>query len=263
MPAISVTLFVELLAVLTTGYLVTVSCLFLGYFLRVGFHFVGIFSVFDFTSQAVIMLPVAMTLLLLMAFAADAANGLAQKYKIPFTQALQGFAILGLVALAMLTDGGEPGRDYTGWLLLILMFAGGALIELRSDLAGDKRDWTSIAAKVVSVALAAVLGLGLVGFYWADVELQGQDTLAFQPKDGACIDAMILKSSASGVLIVNRSAGLFPLQDERLPGSGWANDFRRERIEFHPFESVSWTRRGTCRSDEPPVAEPPPPGVPS
>lgn len=246
MPQISVSLFVEVLAVLTTGYLVTVACLFLGYFGALDFQFIGLFSIFDFTSQAVILFPFVVSALLAVAGGAQAAEGIAKQFKVPLKEAIQGLLIVA-VLLGGLAESLGIGEAFpveyqlTGFLLLVVVFVGGTLSELRQELAADPVPWASVSFSIaISVALLAA-GLAFIGAYWAHADISGEATVAFEPQSKACFEAVVLKSSPTGVLVLNRSAAAVQslTQDDRE--RGWNG-----RLEFHSFDALGAVKHGSC-----------------
>jgi hypothetical protein len=246
MPPISIALFVEVLAVLTTGYLITVACLFLGYFGALDFQFIGLFSILDFTSQAAILFPFVTAMLITVAGAGEAAERLARHYKVPFKEAVQ-FVLIGAVLLGAFAEQLGIGHAFpveyqlATFLLLVAVFGGGTLYDMRKELATEPVPWASVVFSIAIVTTLSAAGLGFIGAYWAHADTAGEDTVAFEPQGKPCFEAVLLKSSSAGVLILNRSRVAVNSLTEAERERGWNG-----RLEFHSFDALGSIKHGAC-----------------
>jgi len=228
---LSVTFFVEILALLSTGYLVTIACLFFGYFANIDLQFMSLFSVFDFTSQAVIVLPAALAALFVFTLWAQTLAGVAERLKIPFGTAVKGLAAGILAVMTLVTALGikligdvfSVGQAAWAAVILAVVFGGALMFELRKEIA--EQNWSSAASSAVLLAAAAGGALVIVGYLWCQFDVASEARFAVKPKDGGCFRATLIKSSETGVLVLNGDAS---------------------RFEFLPFEAIEFVRAGAC-----------------
>jgi hypothetical protein len=236
MPTISVALFVEVLAVLTTGYVLTVSCLFLGYFLGLEFRFISLFSVFDFTSQAVVLFPFVVAVLFVFTAGAQVLDSIARRFNVPFREVLWGLGVLAAFAVAigdfldirLFDDSAAVEEVLTIVLVGLALLCGALLFELQKELNAQPPKWLAAAVSLVMLIAATSAALLSIGVYWAQADLQRGDNIAVYSNVNTCSDVRLLKSSAAGVLVLSRTANA---------------------LEFHAFESIRNMRAGECQPE--------------
>jgi len=277
MRRISVALFVEVLAVLTTGYLVTVGFFFLGYFAALNFRFMGLFSVFDFTSQAMIVAPFAFVALAIGPLVVKQLQKVAQRFKVPFREALTaafiGVVIVPLAIWEWVSEPDATSFEYTMLMVAILLalMGGQTAFELQDELAKPEIDRMEVAGSAAWLVGTIAGGLALIGAVWANFDLQRRGEVAFKPRDKPCFAAAILKSSQTGVLIVRHDRQPAPAPSSAVAPApqGSADDLvtrnveellkdtfesynrkppdpSKPLLEFHPFEATESMRGGGC-----------------
>jgi hypothetical protein len=112
---------------------------------------------------------------------------------------------------------------------------------MRKELATDPIPWGAVAFSIAIVLALASAGLAFIGAYWAHADVAGEATVAFEPQGRPCFEAVVLKSSPNGVLIMNRSRiAVNSLTDDERK-RGWTG-----RLEFHSFDALGSVKHGAC-----------------